>query len=83
MLKIGVDKLFNSVEDVDFEDEYEKTKPLIPQIEDFAKKYNVALEKGWKVELAKQFKKSISKKRKDLIKEETVEIWKKIFEKFE
>lgn len=83
LLKKGIDKLFNSVEDVDFEDQYEKTKPLVPQIEDFAMKHNVSLEKGWKVELAKQFKKLISKKNKNSIREETVEIWKKIFEKFE
>lgn len=83
LLKKGIDKLFNNVEDIEFEDEYEKTKPLVPQIEDFAKKYNVSLEKGWKVELAKQFKKLINKKNKDLIKEETLTIWKKIFEKFE
>ena len=83
LLKKGIDKLFNNVEDIEFEDEYEKTKPLVPQIEDFAKKYNVSLEKGWKVELAKQFKKLINKTNKDLIKEETLTIWKKIFEKFE
>jgi len=83
LLKKGIDKLFNNVEDIEFEDEYEKTKPIVPQIEDFAKKYNVSLEKGWKVELAKQFKKLINKKNKDLIKEETLTIWKKIFEKFE
>ena len=83
LLKKGINKLFNNVEDIEFEDEYEKTKPLVPQIEDFAKKYNVSLEKGWKVELAKQFKKLINKKNKDSIKEETLTIWKKIFEKFE
>jgi len=83
LLKKGIDKLFNNVEDIEFEDEYEKTKPIVPQIEDFAKKYNVSLEKGWKVELAKQFKKLKNKKNKDLIKEETLTIWKKIFEKFE
>ena len=70
-------------EDDDFEEQYEKTKPLVPQIEDFAMKHNVSLEKGWKVELAKQFKKLITKKNKNSIGEKTVEIWKKIFEKFE
>ena len=83
LLKKGINKLFNNVEDIEFEDEYEKTKPLVPQIEDFAKKYNVSLEKGWKVELAKHFKKSINKMNKDSLKEEELNIWKSIFEKFE
>lgn len=83
LLRKGIKKLFNNDEDIEFEEEYEKTKPLVPQIEDFAKKYNVSLKKGWKVELAKHFKKSINKMDKDLIKEETLTIWKKIFERFE
>lgn len=83
LLKKGINKLFNNVEDIEFEDEYENTKPLVPQIEDFAKKYNVSLEKGWKVELAKHFKKSINKMNKDSLKEEEFNIWKSIFEKFE
>lgn len=83
LLKKGINRLFNNVEDIEFEDEYENKKPLVPQIEDFAKKYNVSLEKGWKVELAKHFKKSINKMNKDSLKEEEFNIWKSIFEKFE
>ena len=46
--------------DVQFEEEYKAGAPIIPQIEEWAKRHDVVLQKpGWKVELAKRIKKKL------------------------
>ncbi len=42
-----------------FEDHYESGRPIIPQIEAWAKNGGATLEKGWKVELAKRVKRTL------------------------
>ena len=68
----------NSEDDFDYI--YDKSKPIVPQMEKFAKENGYILEKGWKVELAKDFQKSF-----DRIIERTSanlkEKWAKLFEK--
>jgi predicted ATP-dependent endonuclease of OLD family len=63
----------------DFEDVYINSKPIVDQIEDWAKKENIILVKGWKVDIARdlqnKFEKSFEK-----IDDKYVQIWKKLFE---
>jgi energy-coupling factor transporter ATP-binding protein EcfA2 len=37
----------------DFDDVVDTTKSLVPQVKEFAKKHNIMLEEGWKVDIAK------------------------------
>lgn len=76
----GIDRLFRNY-DEEFEDQYSKRQPIVPQIEEFAKKSNAELEKGWKVELAKAVKQRLKNKTTDMIEEEYVCKWEHIFEK--
>lgn len=72
------------VQDMYFEDEYEEKSAIVPQIEEFASKNNVALEKGWKVEVARNMKHMLKNKNiMQEIKDEDMEIWKKIFIDFD
>lgn len=60
-LSKAIDRLFNDIEDFEFEDSYNQNDPLLPQIEKAAKKYSINLPKGYKVELAKFAKNKILK----------------------
>ena len=77
MLEKGILKLFNNLDE---EDEFEPddNKPIIDQIEGFAKAHGMELAKGWKVELAKKAKKQIINS-KTFEKED---FWVEIFKKF-
>lgn len=78
----GINKLFEGLDDEEdqFEDVYDKSKPIIPQIEEFAKSNGIELEHGYKVQLAKAAKTRILKT-KD-IDAETIKVWKNLFDKF-
>ena len=76
-----LDKLFQNIEDENFEASYEKTKPLVPQIEEFSKKNNMELEYGWKVSLAKHVKQQLQR-RDTIVTDEYVEKWVNLFNKF-
>lgn len=80
LLEKGIKHFFHSVEDEDFEDEYDKAKPIINQIEKFATDNNVELEKGWKVELAKYAKKALLKAKEEKVDNSYIEKWVKLFE---
>ncbi len=57
---------------------YDKTKPIVPQMENFANENGYNLEKGWKVELAKDLQKSFDRiiaRTPDELKEK----WEKLF----
>lgn len=62
-----------------FSDVFEKGKPIVPQIESFAKSQNVALPNGWKVELAKKVKTIMLK---DSYDKDKTKVWKSLFDKF-
>jgi predicted ATP-dependent endonuclease of OLD family len=53
---------------------YDKDKPIVPQMEKFANENGYKLEKGWKVELAKDFQKSFDRI-VDRIPEDLKEKW--------
>lgn len=63
-----------------FDDYHDSEKPIVDQIEDWAKSNSIVLEDGWKVELARtiqnRFDKHFQKINDNLLKS-----WKKIFEK--
>jgi len=83
LLMKGINRMFLTVEDADFEDEYNISLPIIPQIENFKNKYTVKLKKGWKVELAKSVKSILKNKNGTEIDEATKNKWVFLFEKFE
>ncbi|MCT4123974.1 AAA family ATPase [Elizabethkingia anophelis] len=67
----------------EFEDFYKKDKPIVDQIEEWAKQENITKitsEKGWKVELARdlqnKFDKSFEK-----VDDKYIQIWKKLYER--
>ena len=71
----------------DEEDVFEPVqgKPLLPQIEEYAEERDITLPKGWKVELARAFKKtvSITGKKKKTIPEHYLDMWIELFNKLE
>lgn len=74
-------RIFRDVEDEDIVDVLTKDQPVIPQIEQFAKRNWIELNKGWKVDLSRNVKQQILKA-KD-IPDEFVERWIQLFNKFE
>ncbi|MFI3202611.1 MAG: hypothetical protein R3Y54_14015 [Eubacteriales bacterium] len=75
-----IDRFFHEVEDITFEETYNNEIALIPQIEEFAKKYNVDLVHGWKVVLAKSVKRQME--RKVEIEKEILDKWLELFNSF-
>lgn len=64
----------------DFEDFYTKDKPIVDQIENWAKAESIILEKGWKVEIARDLQNKFDKSF-DKVNQKYVDIWIKLFEK--
>lgn len=79
ILERGITRLFRLVEDEDFADSYDSTKPIIPQIEQFAKKYDIKLPNGWKVDLAKAAKQRLLAKTVPAIDNKYKEMWENMF----
>lgn len=73
-------KLFK-VADEDFDEEYDSSKPIVDQIEEFARNNEIVLASGWKVELAKAVKIQMQKN-KPCVDKETLDNWKELFKKF-
>lgn len=76
----SVDRLLG-VQDEDDEFEPEEGQPLVPQIEKYASKHNIELKKGWKVDLARAFKKAILGKKKRKVSDKYLDMWAKMFQK--
>ncbi len=77
LMEKHIDKLFRELDDEYFSDFYDNNKPIVPQIENFAKKYNIDLPTGWKVILAKNVKKHFMNASN--IDKSTLEEWAKLF----
>lgn len=73
-------KLFK-VADEDFDEEYDSSKPIVDQIEEFARNNEIVLTSGWKVELAKAVKIQMQKN-KPCVDKETLDNWKELFKRF-
>jgi energy-coupling factor transporter ATP-binding protein EcfA2 len=70
--------------DTPFGDEVKAGIPIVPQIETWAAKHKVVLQKpGWKVELAKRVKKKLLNDGLNSIPTPIVEQWTKLFEAFQ
>ena len=69
------------VRDDDDEFEPEGNTAIIPQIENYAKEHQIKLPNGWKVNLAKAFKRQITSKKNRKIPEEYLNEWISLFEK--
>jgi hypothetical protein len=81
LLERSVNQLFRDVEVENFGDLYDNTKPIIDQIELFAKNHSVILEDGWKVIIARQFKQRLISNRTSVIDGNVLVIWTSLFEK--
>ncbi|WP_035290215.1 AAA family ATPase [Brevibacillus thermoruber] len=81
MIKLGISRLFRQVETEEFEDVYISTQPILPQIEDFAKKHGITLEVGWKVDLARLAKQRLQLQRTKIVDEKTRILWQELFNK--
>lgn len=77
--KRGINCLFHDVEEEYFEDVYIEGKAVVPQLEDFANKYDITLEKGWKVEISKSVKQMLANKKASDVAGDYFDIWKNIF----
>lgn len=68
----------------DFSEDSEGGKPVIPQVEEYAKNHDIQLIKGWKVEVAMRAKVRLLKG-EDPLKDEdgVVENWRALFSRFE
>jgi predicted ATP-dependent endonuclease of OLD family len=77
----AIDRMFRSNTEKDFSEVASENEALIPQIERFASQNGINLKLGWKVDLAKQVKAQIQ--RADLISEEYLILWAKVFKDFE
>lgn len=82
LLKKGVDRLFNSLDEIDFEDTYDKNIPVVSQIETFAETNGVELEKGWKVGISMSSKSQLKNKKADALPQDYIDKWTKLFNAF-
>lgn len=80
LISKSIDRLLRN-SDEDFSEIYDDAKPIINQIEQFAKDNDVKLEEGWKVELAKSIKNSLLSKNVS-IPDATIEKWENLFKIF-
>lgn len=66
---------------VPFADEYIGGKPIVPQIEEWAKRYQIQLQNpGWKVELSKRVKNRLLEIGDNEIEESTLSLWSNLFQ---
>lgn len=82
LIKKGVGRLFNSLDEVDFEDTYNEKIPLVTQIETFAATNGIELEKGWKVGISMAAKAQLKSKKAEAIPQEYIDKWTKLFKAF-
>lgn len=81
MMRPALNRLFRDVEDEYFEDIIDPGKPILLQIENFARKHGIMLETGWKVDIARQAKQRLTQLRRKVITQEYVDLWQELFKK--
>lgn len=70
-----------NIRDFNFENEYDESQPIIGQIKKWGEEFNIDLQLGYKVELAKDVKQEMLKpKFRGMINDEYVSIWKQLFD---
>lgn len=75
-----ISRIFRSVDEEIFEDVVVPDRALVPQVKEFAERHKVALEDGWKVDVARQVKARLLQRGVQLVDEETVSRWKALLE---
>ncbi|GAA3674064.1 ATP-dependent nuclease [Acetobacter lovaniensis] len=68
--------------DKEFEEEHENSKPIVPQIKNWAAREKFALPNDWKVQLALGVKSKLLKNPDKYVTEDMLERWTKMFERF-
>lgn len=81
LLAKGIDRLFASLDEVDFSEIYKKNIPIISQIEKFADDNSVKLE-SYKVDLAISAKTQLKVKTDDSVPKEYIKKWTSLFGAF-
>jgi hypothetical protein len=81
LMQRPIDRLFHDIEDEEFHDVYNNSSPIIPQIESFAQKHTIVLEKGWKVQVAKSVKQQLQNLNTPAINTDVVAKWETLFGK--
>lgn len=77
-----IDRIFRDVEDETFEEVYTNRKAIVPQIEAFARRHNIPLNKGWKVEVAKGVKQQLQRANFRTVPDEYIDKWTNLFNSF-
>ena len=77
-----INRLFRDVEDELFEDIFAEGQAIVPQVEQFAERHSVQLDKGWKVDVAKGVKQQLQKGKSDIVPDEYMSKWLCLFKKF-
>ena len=80
LLSRQLGRLFRDIEDENFQDEYDSSQPIIPQIELFANKHNISLDVSWKVQVAEDVKKQLLKP-KTIVSDDSIDKWVALFNK--
>lgn len=78
ILTPSINRLFKDVDDVLFEDAYDDSKAIVPQIIAFSEKNKILLPKGWKVDIARQVKTRLLKN--ITISDSDLDNWTKLFQ---
>lgn len=79
LLEPLLNKMFISADEI-FSDAYDSTRSLVEQIESFASANSVTLEAGWKVTLARQFKKRMLARNPPTVEPAVKAEWRKLFQ---
>lgn len=67
----------------EFADVVNSSQPIVPQVESYAHKHNIELDKGWKVEVAKRVKDRLIRHPEIIADEnEKMKIWQTLFDRF-
>ncbi len=80
-IKKAIERLLG-VQDEDDEFVPNANEPILPQTENYANEHKIELPQGWKVNLAKAFKKQTLSKKKKKIPKKYLDIWIKLFKNF-
>ncbi len=78
----AVDRIFRAPEQ-QFSEVASMGKPIVPQVEAWAKREGIELTPGWKVEVAKRVKTISLSKGIDDVEDDLIERWVQIFARFE
>lgn len=78
----AVDRIFRAPEQ-QFSEVVSVGQPIVPQVEDWAKREGVKLTPGWKVEVAKRVKTILLSEGIDDVENDLVERWVQLFARFE